>query len=63
LWQATRLHRLHERKRAVTIFDYVDVHVPMLARMYQKRLRGYAAFGYLMAAGDTTPTLRSNREM
>jgi superfamily II DNA or RNA helicase len=60
---AGRLHRLHERKRAVTIFDYVDVHVPMLARMYQKRLRGYAAIGYLMAAGNTTPTLRSNREM
>lgn len=43
---AGRLHRLHERKRAVTIFDYVDVNVPMLARMHQKRLRGYAAIGY-----------------
>jgi superfamily II DNA or RNA helicase len=43
---AGRLHRQHERKRAVTIFDYVDVDVPMLARMHQKRLRGYAAIGY-----------------
>jgi hypothetical protein len=33
----------------VTIVDYVDVLVPMLARMHQKRLRGYAAIGYSVA--------------
>lgn len=43
---AGRLHRLHDRKRDVTIFDYVDLFVPMLAKMHQKRLRGYAAIGY-----------------
>ncbi len=43
---AGRLHRLHDRKRAVTVFDYVDALVPILARMHQKRLRGYAAIGY-----------------
>jgi len=43
---AGRLHRLHERKREVRIYDYVDAAVPMLARMHQKRLRGYAAIGY-----------------
>jgi superfamily II DNA or RNA helicase len=47
---AGRLHRLHERKRAVTIVDYVDALVPMLAKMHQKRLRGYAAIGYSVAA-------------
>jgi superfamily II DNA or RNA helicase len=47
---AGRLHRLHDRKRAVSIFDYVDVHVPMLAKMHQKRLRGYAAIGYSVVA-------------
>jgi len=41
---------LHERKRAVTIVDYVGVLVPMLTRMHQKRLRGYAAIGYSVAA-------------
>ncbi len=46
---AGRLHRLHERKRDVTIFDYVDVLVPILAKMHQKRLRGYAAIGYSVA--------------
>ena len=28
------------------MFDYVDAEVPMLARMYEKRLKGYRAIGY-----------------
>ena len=28
------------------IFDYVDRDVPMLLRMFEKRLRGYRAIGY-----------------
>ena len=28
------------------IYDYVDIHVPMLETMYQKRLKGYASIGY-----------------
>lgn len=43
---AGRLHRLHEGKREVRIFDYVDREVPMLARMFEKRLRGYGTIGY-----------------
>jgi len=43
---AGRLHRLHPRKQEVRIFDYVDKGVPMLARMFEKRLRGYRAIGY-----------------
>ena len=41
-----RLHRLHPGKREVRIFDYVDRGVPMLMRMFEKRLRGYRAIGY-----------------
>jgi len=41
-----RLHRLHPAKREVRIYDYVDVQVPMLARMFEKRLRGYRSLGY-----------------
>jgi superfamily II DNA or RNA helicase len=41
-----RLHRLHPGKREVRIFDYVDGDVPMLRRMFEKRLRGYRAIGY-----------------
>jgi superfamily II DNA or RNA helicase len=41
-----RLHRLHPGKIEVCIFDYVDRAVPMLLRMFEKRLRGYRAIGY-----------------
>jgi superfamily II DNA or RNA helicase len=41
-----RLHRLHAGKTEVRIYDYVDREVPMLARMFGKRLRGYRAIGY-----------------
>ena len=41
-----RLHRLRPGKRDLRIFDYVDREVPMLLRMFEKRLRGYRAIGY-----------------
>jgi superfamily II DNA or RNA helicase len=41
-----RLHRLHDNKRVVQVYDYVDVNVRMLARMYERRLRGYSDMGY-----------------
>jgi superfamily II DNA or RNA helicase/very-short-patch-repair endonuclease len=43
---AGRLHRLHDGKREVRIYDYADVNVPMLARMFDRRCRGYEAIGY-----------------
>jgi superfamily II DNA or RNA helicase len=41
-----RLHRLHDGKRVVRVYDYVDPNVPMLARMYERRLKGYDPIGY-----------------
>ena len=41
-----RLHRLHPGKTEVRIYDYVDREVPMLVRMFERRLRGYRAIGY-----------------
>jgi superfamily II DNA or RNA helicase len=41
-----RLHRIHDGKKVVRVYDYVDARVPMLARMYEKRLKGYRAIGY-----------------
>lgn len=41
-----RLHRLHEGKREVRVYDYADLDVPMLARMFDRRCRGYEAVGY-----------------
>lgn len=43
---AGRLHRLYDGKRDVRIHDYADVNVPMLARMFDRRCRGYEAIGY-----------------
>ena len=41
-----RLHRLHEGKREVRVYDYADLNVPMLSRMFDRRCRGYEAVGY-----------------
>jgi superfamily II DNA or RNA helicase len=41
-----RLHRLHESKREVVVYDYVDDAEPVLSKMYSKRVRGYEAIGY-----------------
>ncbi len=41
-----RLHRLYDRKREVRVYDYADLDVPMLARMFDRRCRGYEAVGY-----------------
>jgi superfamily II DNA or RNA helicase len=43
-----RLHRLHDNKQVVQVYDYVDMHIPTLMRMYKKRLKGYDAIGYLV---------------
>src|ERR1700719_3074048 len=43
---AGRLHRLHDRKREVRVIDYADLNVPMLARMFNRRCRGYESLGY-----------------
>ena len=45
-----RLHRLHDAKRVVRVYDYVDSQVLMLARMYARRLNGYGAIGYRIGA-------------
>ena len=50
--QAGRLHRSHEGKQKVEIFDYIDLSIPMLARMYQKRLKTYAKLGYEVYAAE-----------
>ncbi len=43
---AGRLHRLHEAKREVIIYDYVDGREPLLAKMATRREAGYRALGY-----------------
>jgi len=41
-----RLHRLYDGKREVRVYDYADLNVPMLSRMFDRRCRGYEALGY-----------------
>ena len=43
---AGRLHRNFDGKEEVLIYDYVDVHIPVLERMYHKRLTAYRSVGY-----------------
>jgi len=43
---AGRLHRRHDNKSVVQIYDYVDGRVPMLRRMHERRLAGYRSIGY-----------------
>jgi len=49
---AGRLHRLNAAKKEVTIYDYVDFEVPVLAKMYTRRRVGYRAIGYEIALPD-----------
>jgi len=41
-----RLHRLNEGKREVRVYDYADLNIPMLSRMFDRRCRSYEAVGY-----------------
>ena len=43
---AGRLHRLHYNKKEVRIYDYTDLNIPWLEKMYKRRLRGYHSIGY-----------------
>lgn len=43
---AGRLNRDYEGKKDVIIFDYIDFHIPVFDRMYQKRLRTYRKIGF-----------------
>ncbi len=49
-----RLHRESEGKDDVVVYDYVDTSVPMLERMYKKRLKTYAKLGYEIAEASET---------
>ena len=54
---AGRLHRNYEGKCEVRIYDYVDIHVPILERMYHKRLKGYAELGYQVKFSAADPSV------
>ena len=43
---AGRLHRAFPGKRDALIYDYVDAELPVLRRMFAKRLKAYRSLGY-----------------
>jgi very-short-patch-repair endonuclease len=45
---AGRLHRLHHGKTLVQIYDYADLDIPMLSRMFDRRCAGYELIGYTL---------------
>ncbi|MGH9382948.1 MAG: DEAD/DEAH box helicase family protein [Vicinamibacterales bacterium] len=51
-----RLHRLSDGKRDVRVYDYADLNVRMLSRMFERRCRGYEALGYeIVLPASATP--------
>ncbi|NDV65297.1 TOTE conflict system archaeo-eukaryotic primase domain-containing protein [Bacteroides sp. 224] len=52
---AGRLHRDYPEKQYVIVYDYVDIHIPVLERMYHKRLTGYAQIGYKTLSSKNEP--------
>lgn len=36
----------------IILYDYADIFMPMLERMYHKRVRGYAELGYTVKSSD-----------
>jgi superfamily II DNA or RNA helicase len=48
---AGRLHRTFPGKRDALIYDYVDAELPVLRRMFAKRLKAYQSLGYEVERG------------
>jgi superfamily II DNA or RNA helicase len=48
---AGRLHRAFPGKRDALIYDYVDAELPVLRRMFAKRLKAYRSLGYEVGDG------------
>lgn len=51
-----RLHRRCEGKTEVRVYDYADLNVPMLSRMFDRRCGGYESAGYrVLLPGSAVP--------
>lgn len=56
---AGRLNRVHAGKTEVRVHDYRDVGVPVLARMAERRLRGFRALGFAAQPAVGPPEQRT----
>ncbi|MDR2581231.1 MAG: DEAD/DEAH box helicase [Fibromonadaceae bacterium] len=41
-----RLNRVYSGKKEIQVYDYVDEQVPVLSKMYKRRLKGYKSIGF-----------------
>lgn len=57
---AGRLNRDYEGKESVIIYDYVDSHISMFDKMYNKRLKAYKQIGYDVYAGEESVKQEAN---
>ncbi len=46
------MHQNYDGKQEVCVYDYADIFMPMLERMYHKRVREYAELGYTVKSSD-----------
>ncbi|MFA1819379.1 DEAD/DEAH box helicase family protein [Virgibacillus oceani] len=56
-----RLHRMHENKEIVKVYDYIDHQEEIFGNMFENRKKGYKALGY-MVEGDKSEKA-SNEQM
>ena len=50
-----RVLRPAEHKTLIEVHDYVDVHVPVLARMHEERRRAYVSLGFDVPKSPARP--------
>lgn len=55
-----RLLRNLDEKNELRVYDYIDYAIPMMYRMYQKRLRTYKNLGYQLYEDEHTALSKSN---
>ena len=55
-----RLHRDYEGKTEVRVYDYIDIHIPVIANMYGKRLKCYAPIGYARQVTEALDQIPQN---
>lgn len=48
-----RLHRLHDKKDIVKVYDYVDHREKIFKAMFEKRKKAYKASGYIMETTES----------
>ena len=53
---AGRPNRVREGKQQATIYDYADLEVPMLKRMFERRRRGHRQLGYEICSEQPVAT-------